>query len=965
MRVAHVLLVLALSAPATFAQRAAGEARAWEHESSDLAVDPRIHFGALDNGLRFAWARNSEPHERCYVRLHVDAGSLAETDSQNGMAHFLEHMVFNGSENFAPGMLIEWFQEQGMSFGADTNAHTNFSETVYKLDLPRSDGETLRSGLRVLRDFADGALLEEAEVQAEKGVIDGEEREYDSADYRVMLRALGQLYDGTRIPERMIIGTPAVRKAFTAESVGAFYRAWYRPENMTVVIVGDLGELDPQALIEESFGDMAVPEEPVALEPALGEPTMDGLFFHVHEPEIARVSISLERLRPWEDKRADTATLRGELPLTMARAMLNLRLRELAKKEGTPFLAARTTPAGGLHVFDGESLAISAEPPAWAEALAAADYELRRAIQFGFQPAELDEVRSDFLRALDEAVERAKTADSRSILREILAACERRAVPTDAQTEYELYAPALAKLTVEQCHDAFVEAWSRGEWALHTSGALDLGDEAEATLRAALELARQREVEKGEAIDVGAFAYASDPDGRGEIAVREEVEDLDFTRVEFANGVRMNVKRTDFKDRQILVSAQIGEGGLTLAPEDYPVQWVADAVFNGGGLGAHSEDELRRLTAGRRVGVGFDVGQDAFTLSGPQSGTTADDLLLQFELMCAYLTDPGWRDEGLRQLRERLPSVFEDLRHRPQGPLYLAFFPELFSGDMRLIGLPPRAAIEAVDVGQVRDWLTPILSDAPVELTVVGDLDPDEAIDLAARTFGRLPRRRALDPHDERRRVKALRAGLEVHATVETKVAKASIFLVIPTSDGLETTRRRSLVFLGNEVLQDRLRVEIREKLGASYAPASRAQVSAVFPGLGMIVVTVVCDVDAVDSTLAACRKVVADLAQNGVEHEQVERLLEPIQAQLRDGLRTNGYWQAGLAEVGRRAGALDDLRSVEAFYEELPAKELSELAARDLRVDQASVLVVTPGPGAEPAQAEEAAAETPPADDR
>ncbi|MCB9915081.1 MAG: insulinase family protein [Planctomycetes bacterium] len=250
------------------APREAGTAAPWPQATSDVPVDPRVHFGHLDNGLRYAWANNAEPKERVYVRLHVDAGSFAERDDEVGMAHFLEHMAFNGSRHFAAGTLIEWFQEHGMSFGADTNAHTAFSETVYKLDLPNRDETTLREGLTVLRDFADGLTLADEEVQNEKGVIDGEERERDSAGFRTFRKVFEKLYAGTTPPNRLPIGTKPVRDAFTAESVRAFYTNWYRPENMTLVVVGDLRDYDPLPLITELFGDMQGPARPSRSSPA-------------------------------------------------------------------------------------------------------------------------------------------------------------------------------------------------------------------------------------------------------------------------------------------------------------------------------------------------------------------------------------------------------------------------------------------------------------------------------------------------------------------------------------------------------------------------------------------------------------------------------------------------------------------------------------------------------------------------
>ena len=307
--------------------------RPWEHATSDVPVDPRVHFGALDNGLRWAWARNGEPQKRCYLRLHVDVGSLAEEQAELGMAHFLEHMAFNGSEHFPAGTLIEWFQKHGMAFGADTNAHTSFSETVYKLDLPNADEATLREGLLVLRDFADGLQLTQEEIDREKGVIDGEERERDSAGWRVFKRQLEQLFAGTRVAERLPVGKPEVRAGFTSASVGSFYRTWYRPDAMTLVAVGDLGTLDPAPLFAEFFADMRTPDVPLPEEPPIGRAARYDRVLAIHEPEIPSVSLSLERLEPWEEEPSTVAEWLEDIPLFYARNMLNLRFSELVKQE--------------------------------------------------------------------------------------------------------------------------------------------------------------------------------------------------------------------------------------------------------------------------------------------------------------------------------------------------------------------------------------------------------------------------------------------------------------------------------------------------------------------------------------------------------------------------------------------------------------------------------------------------------
>ena len=945
-RIPAALLALAAFAVAAAAQQEAGTPRAWEHESSDIPVDARIRFGTLPNGMRYAWADNAEPQQRVYLRLHVDAGSYAEAESELGMAHFLEHMAFNGSENFEPGTLIEWFQEHGMSFGADTNAHTAFSETIYKLDLPENDPTTLREGLQVLRDFAFGLTLSEEEVQAEKGVIDGEERERDSAGFRAMRRQLERLYVGTLLPDRLPIGTKEARDAFTAESVRAFYERWYRPELMTLVIVGDLGDLDPVALVEEYFGDVPAPTTPVPAEPALGTPAMEDLVFAIYDEELPQVNLTVQKLKPWVDRPDTVEQRREDLKLAVAHAIVNLRFSEMLKDPDTPFLGAGSSDAGGMQVFEGGSLSVTADPGKWREAMQAAFVEMRRALNFGFLEAELDEVRADMLRGLDEAVEREATAHSASLRESVLSAVEYGGVVADAETRREILRPAMEALTVEDCVEALRAAWRGGELSIVAVGGLDLGDAAAAELLAAYEAARAAEVERPAEIAAAEFAYASDASDAGEVVSQQLVDDgLDFWQVEFANGVRLNVKATDFKEREVLVQARVGEGALAVDDAQLVAAALGTGFLAAGGLEAHDADTLRRITAGRQVGVGMALEDDHVALGG---GTAPDDLLLQLELMCAFLEHPGWRPDGLVQFQQQLPLVFQMLPRQPSGPLMMEFLPELLSDNLRigLLGmtiLPSQEALSGLTMDAVREALVPLLGDAPVELTVVGDIDVNEVVAQVARTFGALPTRRSLvAPPDERINPAPLKPGLRMDRRIETADEKATVMVFFPAGDGFDRARRRNLSFLG-QVVDDRMRLVVREKLGAAYSPGAAADASQVYRGIGTVVMQAAGDPAGVEALVEACMEVARDLSTAGVTEEEVARLSEPLVKQLRDAKRTNSWWLSGLSEAQGDPETLTGMRTVEAFYANVDPAAVSALAGEYLRPERASVLVVLP----------------------
>jgi len=947
-----IILMFAFLGASTsiFAQdtRPAHSVTPWSHDSSDLEVDGRVHYGSFKNGMRFAWADLPKPEDRVYLRLHVDAGSFAETDSQAGMAHFLEHMAFNGSDNFPAGTLIEWFQDHGMSFGADTNAHTAFSETVYKLDLPNRDEKTLREGMLVMSDFAKGMTISDNEVQSEKGVIDGEQRERDSAGYRVLVQGLERQYKGTLLAKRLPIGTKPVRDAFTGESVREFYTKWYRPENMTMVIVGDLRGYNPEDLIAEFFEGFAGPGTAVANEPAMGKPKQDDLTFLVSDAEIPSLQLTIANLKPYAHQKDTVAQRSDDIALMVAHSMLGQRFSEAVKLPETKYLSASVRTAGGMKVFEGGDLSLACDPADWQEATTQAYVALRVALNFGFQDVELDEVRANLLRSLNEAVAREATAPSSGLREAILLEIEDGQVPTDAAYDLKMYSPILEALTVEDCLDALRNNWRDGVLSITAAGNLELEDAAKHFYQVYAD-ARKVEIERPVDKNIKAFAYTSSAENAGKVVSQNKIEDLDMWIVELSNGVRLNIKKTDFEANQILITSRLGEGSLAVPNGKEIIAAVAGFAYSGGGLSEHSVDDMRRLFAGKEVGTGLEIGQDAFGFSGQ---TTGEDLLLQFELMVASIEHPGYRSDMLDMIKKQLPLIYQQLEHSIQGPLAFDFVPAVLEGYLRgsILGLdymPPREALAGVDMAQIQALLDPLFKDAPLEVTVVGDVDVTQVIEYAAQTFGAMPARRdAVDMSAASKGVK-IKPGVILERSIDTADAKGSLLMFFPTSDGFDDARRRNISFLGR-VVDDRLRLEVRERLGAAYSPGAGGMASTVFEGLGAVNIQAAGNPADMQVLIDACLGVAQDLAENGITQGEVDRLAEPLLNQLRDAMRTNGFWLSNINTAQSDAEGLHSLRTIEEFYSNISVEDLSALAAEYLQPAKASYLVVTPNSATE-----------------
>ncbi|MEZ0390273.1 MAG: M16 family metallopeptidase, partial [Verrucomicrobium sp.] len=333
-------LVALLFAATPFTPRLPAET--WPHEESDLKPDGKAVFGRLENGLRYVIYPNKFPVEhRASIRLFIDAGSLMEDDDQQGMAHFLEHMAFNGSKNFAAGTMVERFQRMGMGFGADTNAHTSFRETVYKLELPKVDEKMLTEGFQLFRDDLDGMLLGEGEIDKERGVILSEKLARDSVETRVMEAGYEFSMPNALLPKRFPIGKEETIKNMKRSRFVDFYNKWYTPKRAVVVVVGDVDVPLVEKLVKQHFAS-AKPAKDESPDPDLGKLSGGrGLIAKLHsELEAPATEISIERVYPAK-KDADSSTRRREKMIrNLADSMINKRLSELAKKENSPVIEA-------------------------------------------------------------------------------------------------------------------------------------------------------------------------------------------------------------------------------------------------------------------------------------------------------------------------------------------------------------------------------------------------------------------------------------------------------------------------------------------------------------------------------------------------------------------------------------------------------------------------------------------------
>ena len=912
---------------------------AWPQESSDLDPDPDIHFGRLANGLRYVILTNHEPRGRVALYLDVQAGSLNETDAQRGYAHFLEHMLFNGTAHFPPGSLIEYFQSIGMGFGADTNAHTSYDETVYKLLLPDSTRKTLDTGMLVLADYARRALLLESEVEHERGVILAEKRSRDTAEARIGKALLRKEFAGTRVATRDPIGVEETLLAADSMKLRTFYDAWYRPENMVVVLVGDMGAETARKSITEHFAELtAAPVVPRCYDfGRIEEGSKE--FVHVAEPDLGRTDLSVSFT--WNVTPGPDTGMREKELLTkyVAARILNNRLRQLVDQVDSPLTESQAYSGIfvrrlGYFVLTGRTTAEQ-----WQEGLGRLRIALEQVRKYDVYPAELDRVARAIRAELEQAVTSKPTRDSGKLAMDIIRKLNDNEVVLSPEQELRLYGGFLDGLRVQDVRAAFAKMTSAatrqvifvgGDAALPVA---DSGNMVETSWRSA-GLTAVQPWQQEEAVS---FPYLPAPKQKGRIKKVVRHDKIGATTVFFAGGLQLHVKKTDFSSNEVQVRVDFGHGTLTQPAPG--LAKLAEAVVNESGFGRLTRDQLETALAGKTARIQFQVGPESFQFIG--KGVTNElDLLVQ--LIYTGLVDPAFRPDAYARSMRRFRQMYQAMQSSVEGT-YQLVGDRFFSGGHPRYGLPPEKDFFRLDLDQVRAWLQESLARDALEITVVGDVDPERVVDLVSTWFGSrknrpLPTLYGQGVH--------FPAGAKRTIPVRSAVAKEMLAVGWWTNDFWDIGRTRRLSVLAS-LVEDRLRKTVREELGATYSPVAYNYSSRVDPGYGVLRALITIAPEQAGLVRDTVFTVARDVAENMVSRKELGRIVAPIQTSIRDMQRTNRYWlESVLALSGRHPEQLAwPLTIVNDFAAITPA-EIQELAGRYLRQERSAVLeIVSKGP--------------------
>ncbi len=940
------LLAFALVAPATArptptkqppakASAAQTPGAPWLYRGSDIPPDREWIFGELSNGLRYAVRKNGVPPGQVSIRLAIDAGSLNERKGESGFAHFNEHLSFRGSRYVPDGEAKRLWQRLGATFGSDTNASTTPTQTIYKLDLPSATPAGLEESVKVLSGMMAAPDITQAEVDAERRTVLAELREGTGAEQRVGDATRAHFFSGQAFGDHSPIGDTATLNAATPATLRGFHDRWYRPERTTLVIVGDNDPAVFETLIRKYFTDWRGKGLSPA-DPDFGRPNMSAprtkVIVEAGLPTIASLAV----LRPWFPKHDTVEYNRGKLIESLSLRLISRRLEERARAGGS-FLSASADQQEVARSVDGTFIQIVPLGDDWQAAIRDVRAVIADALINPSSQADIDRESSEFAAALQVMVEQARTQNGGQLADDLIEAVNIRETVASPEVARDVFTNMKGRLTPASILAATKRMYSGTPMrALLTLPKVT--PEAEMQLLATVTAQPKPLVSMSRApVSFDRVPKLGMP---ATIVRRSAVSEMGLQFVELSNGVSVQIFANPAEAGKVYVTARFGKGMQAL-PTDRPTDaWAASGALVASGIGDLRQDELDRLTSGRRINLGLSIGDDAFQLSATTRAADLDD---QLHLMAAKLAMPGWDPAPVLRAKAAMITSYASASASPGGVLNRELSRRLHGGDPRW-AFPTLAQAQAMTPETFRVLWEPLLKTGPIEVSVFGDVEAEKAIAAVAATFGALePRKPAVVTTESATSKGVAPSSTPIVLTHTGPVELAAAVLAWPSAGGqTEVYESRKLDIL-SAIFNDRLFDTLREGEGASYSPSVSSNWPAFMPGGGSFVVTSQLKPGGVDRFFALSRQIAADLASKPVTADELLRTVGPMRQSIARASSGNSFWLGQLQGASGDPRRLQSLSTLSSDYARITPAELEATAKRWLVPEKSFAMAVMP----------------------
>ena len=887
-----------------------------------LPLDEAITTGRFSNGLRYFIRTTKRPEKRAELRLVVDVGSIVEEPDQLGLAHFVEHMAFNGTKHFPKQETVTFLESLGMRFGPSINASTSFDETVYMLQVPTEKPEVLDRAFLILEDWAHGVSFDPVEIDKERGVIKEEWRVRRGAGARMQDKQLPILLKGSRYAERIPIGTVDVIDNFKHDRLIQFYRDWYRPDLMTVIAAGDFDAAAVEKMVKAHFEP--IPATKAAKpRPNFTVPDHPGTLYAIAtDPEATNANVSVYSKLTARDPRT-AGTYRQQMVERLFSAMLGARFSELATKPEAPFVGA----GGGRSTFIGDkdvsTLSALVKGDAIDKTLDVLFTEAERVARFGFTPGELDRARVNVMTAIDRAVKEKENTPAASIANELV-----RHVTSDEPVpgivyEHELYRRFLPAITLEEVNGLAANWVPDRNRVITVSAPAKDGFKVptEAQLASIADAVTARK-DITAYVDTVAEAPLLDPvPSPGKIVNTAARDAYGITEWQLANGVKVILKPTNFKEDEILFRAT-SYGGTSLAPdENYVPASSASAVVGIGGLGQLNMTDLRKKMTGKTATATATIGAHEESVAGSSS---KKDLETMFQLIHLRFTQPRPDPTAFSVMQGTMKSSLPQQRSNPAFVFSEALTSAL-RGDHPRTRQPTLETVEQMNLDKSLAFYKDRFGDAgDFTFVFVGSFDLAEIKPLVERYLGSLPSAGRKESWKDTgiRYTKGV-TEKRVEKGVEPQ-SRAAIYFTGPFAHDQE---QRIAIRALSEVLRSRLHEALREDLGGTYGVSAGASYAQIPVKEYAVSISFSCAPERTEELVKAAMDQVQLLKEKGPTEKEVTDTREKLLRDFETGSKQNGYWVTQLSLRYQSGEPLESLFELPEHYRQITSKMIHDAA--------------------------------------
>ncbi len=854
-----------------------------------LPLNPAIETGTLPNGLTYYVLAHKVPAHRAQLWLAVNAGSVLEDDDQRGLAHFVEHMGFNGTRRFPKQALVDFLEKSGVQFGADLNASTGFDQTVYTLQVPTDRPELVTSGLGILRDWSDGVTFDPVEVEKERGVVLEEWRLGRGAGKRLLDKQAPVVFAGSRYAERSPIGKPEIIQGASRDAIVRFYKDWYRPDLMAVIAVGDFDDKAMVAQIRSEFASLAPATSPRPRPEAVVLPHPDPLVSIETDPEATstRVSVMTEMPHRPDATRADYRRMLGE---RLYDTMLNARLDEIRRMPDAPFVSAGSGSGALVRTLDAFTQSATVTEDGVRAGLGSLLEEVLRVERGGFTATELSRAKANTLRAYARLVMEYPKSNGRALASEIVRNFLQKEAMPGPVVEHQLIVELLPTFTLEELNGLGKEL-DKGSRVITVTGPATMTPVTAADLLATTKSVEARDIAPYQDAVPTAPLIASPP-APGSVVATRTIPELSVTEWTLSNGARVVVKPTNIKNDEVLMTS-FAPGGTSLAPDaDYVSAEFAATVTSQAGLGALDPVALRKMLAGKVVSERPNIGELEQGISA--SGSPAD-LETMMQLVYLAYTSPRRDESTFRSWKARELEEAKDRLLSPEA----AFRDEMLVFSMR--NHPRRqpttpAVIDRVDLDKAMSFYRDRFADASAfTFVLVGNLSLERTKSLVETYLASLP---ASHRNETYKDVDARWVpGVAKKEVARGTEPKSLVSLTFHGDEKWSRDAQNDMQMLG-EVLRIRLREVLREDMGGVYGVSVGGAVTRRPRQQYRFSIAFGCAPENVAKLEAAVWAEIQEIQDKGIGDDYVAKVKEMRRRAHQTATSENAYWLRELSSA-------------------------------------------------------------------